>query len=199
MFNPVAPYRYLHPTVYLFMAVNPDLFVCSYWTWICLEITHFYEEQRQPFSESAWPACQKIAKWGPYCWGREVSTQFAQQFVTGVTASPLVGCVVWSTLQPLSHGMSDSGDMEVFTNYPNTETWQGHLHRIFVSVYLAFSAQPRKYWSLSKLSPWLSLYSFYIADMPRPTEPVKRVCYADDLTGWVTGVKIPDLEDSINS
>ena len=35
--------------------------------------------------------------------------------------------------------------------------------------------------------------------MPRPTEPVKRVCYADDLTVWATGVKIPDLEDSINS
>ena len=49
----------------------------------------------------------------------------------------------------------------------------------------------------SKLSP--SLFSFYIADMPRPTEPFKRVCYADDLTVWATGVKIPDLEDSINS
>ena len=35
--------------------------------------------------------------------------------------------------------------------------------------------------------------------MPRPTEPVKRVCYADDITVWATGVKIPDLEDSINS
>ena len=46
----------------------------------------------------------------------------------------------------------------------------------------------------SKLSP--SLFSFYIADMPRPTEPV---FYADDLTVWATGVKIPDLENSINS
>ena len=35
--------------------------------------------------------------------------------------------------------------------------------------------------------------------MPRPTEPVKRVCYADDITVWATGVKIPDLEDSVNS
>ena len=34
--------------------------------------------------------------------------------------------------------------------------------------------------------------------MPRPTEPVKRVCYADDLTVFATGVKIPDLEDSIS-
>ena len=36
----------------------------------------------------------------------------------------------------------------------------------------------------SKLSP--SLFSFYIADMPMPTEPVKPVCYADDLTVWAT-------------
>ena len=49
----------------------------------------------------------------------------------------------------------------------------------------------------SKLLP--SLFSFYIADMPMPTEPIKRVCYADDLTVWATGVKIPDMEDSINS
>ena len=49
----------------------------------------------------------------------------------------------------------------------------------------------------SKLSP--SLFSFYIADMPTPTEPVKRVCYADDLTVWATGVNIPDMDDSLNS
>ena len=35
--------------------------------------------------------------------------------------------------------------------------------------------------------------------MPRQTESVKRVCYADDLTVWATGVNIPDLEDSLNS
>ena len=46
----------------------------------------------------------------------------------------------------------------------------------------------------SKLSP--SLFSFYIADMPTPTE---RVCYADDLTVWATGVNILDMEDSLNS
>ena len=49
----------------------------------------------------------------------------------------------------------------------------------------------------SKLSP--SLFSFYIADMSIPTEPVKRVCYGDDITVWATGVKIPDLEDSVNN
>ena len=32
-----------------------------------------------------------------------------------------------------------------------------------------------------------------------PTRPVKRVCYADDLTVWATGVNIPDMEDSLNS
>ena len=35
-----------------------------------------------------------------------------------------------------------------------------------------------------------------LADMPRPTEPVKRICYADDITVWASGVKIhkPDRD-----
>ena len=41
--------------------------------------------------------------------------------------------------------------------------------------------------------------STYIADMPRPTEPGKRVCYADDITVWASGVQIPVLEQQINS
>ena len=49
----------------------------------------------------------------------------------------------------------------------------------------------------SKLSP--SPFSFYIADMPRPTESVKWVCYADDITVWATGVNSPNLEYSVNS
>ena len=49
----------------------------------------------------------------------------------------------------------------------------------------------------SKLSP--SLFNYYRADMPRPTPPVKRVCYADDITVWATGPKIPQLESMINS
>ena len=32
-----------------------------------------------------------------------------------------------------------------------------------------------------------------------PPQLVKRVCYADDLTVWATGVNIPDMEDSLNS
>ena len=35
--------------------------------------------------------------------------------------------------------------------------------------------------------------------MPRPTDPVKRVCYPDDLTVWAPGVTIPDLEVSLNN
>ena len=35
--------------------------------------------------------------------------------------------------------------------------------------------------------------------MLRPTDPVKRVCYADDLAVWASGVKIPDLEVSLNN
>ena len=49
----------------------------------------------------------------------------------------------------------------------------------------------------SKLSP--SLFNYYIADMPMPSPPVKRVWYADDITVWATGPKIPQLESMINS
>ena len=48
----------------------------------------------------------------------------------------------------------------------------------------------------SKMSP--TLFSFYLADMPRPTEPVKRICYADDITVWASGFKLPELEHKIN-
>ena len=37
----------------------------------------------------------------------------------------------------------------------------------------------------SKLSP--SLFNYYIANMPKPTTPVKRVCYADGITVWAFG------------
>ena len=43
-----------------------------------------------------------------------------------------------------------------------------------------------------------SLFSFYLADMPRPTEPLKRIYYADDIIVWASGVKIPELEHKVN-
>ena len=35
--------------------------------------------------------------------------------------------------------------------------------------------------------------------MPRPTEPVKRICYADDITMWASGVEISELEHKVNT
>ena len=95
VFNPVAPSGYLLSNMYLFIAdiTNPDSFDSCCRTWISLDITRFCEEQRQPSSGSAWPACPKNGKSGSHCWGREGSTQFAQHFVTDVTAPPFVGCV----------------------------------------------------------------------------------------------------------
>ena len=58
----------VHPHKYhYFMAdiANSDLFMCGYRTWICLDITRFYEEQRQSSSGSAWPACKKKVNWAP--------------------------------------------------------------------------------------------------------------------------------------
>ena len=72
VFNPVAPYQYLLPTMYLFMAdiTNSDLFVCGCRTWICLDITWFYEEQGPSSSASAWSACKKMVNVDPSFWGR---------------------------------------------------------------------------------------------------------------------------------
>ena len=39
----------------------------------------------------------------------------------------------------------------------------------------------------SKMSP--TLFSFSLADMPRPTEPIKWICYADDITVWALGIQ----------
>ena len=44
-----------------------------------------------------------------------------------------------------------------------------------------------------------TLFSFNLADMPRLTEPVKWIFYADDITVWASGVKIPELEHMINA
>ena len=88
VYNPVILYEYLLHTVYLFMAdiANPDLYVCGCRTWICRDITRFYE--------CAWSACPNNGRSRPRSWWREVAIQFApQQFVTAVTAPPLVGCV----------------------------------------------------------------------------------------------------------
>ena len=84
---------------FLFKVVGP---------WIGLDITRFCEQQRQPSSGSAWPACQKTGKSGPHCWGRGASTQFAQQLESTVTASPLVGCVVWSLIIAVFHEVGKS-------------------------------------------------------------------------------------------
>ena len=67
MFNHVAPYRHLLPTMYLSVAdiANPEFFVaCGYRTWISLDIACFYEEQCQPSSGSAWPDYPKNGKSG---------------------------------------------------------------------------------------------------------------------------------------
>ena len=92
VFNHVAPYRYMLPTVYLSMTyiANPDLFACGCRTWICLDISHFHKKKCHPSRGSAWLSCPKTREIRPPLWGREVSTQFAQQFArTVVTAIPV--------------------------------------------------------------------------------------------------------------
>ena len=98
VFNPVAPYVYLFPKVYLFMAdiVNPELFVCVCRTWICVHITCFYEEQRQLSSGSAWPAFPKTVNYVPIAGGGKFRHNLHSSDRSVVIDPPLVGCVVWS-------------------------------------------------------------------------------------------------------
>ena len=35
--------------------------------------------------------------------------------------------------------------------------------------------------------------------MPQPTEPVKRICYADGITVWASAVEILELEHKVNT
>ena len=67
VFNPVAPYRYLFPNLYLSVAdvANPDLLACGSRTGISLDIARFYQEHCQPSSGSAWPACPKNGNRAP--------------------------------------------------------------------------------------------------------------------------------------
>ena len=85
VFNPVAPYGYLLPNMYLFIAdiANPDRLFDVVGHGLVSISSAFV---RSSASLSAWPACHQNGKSGPNCW----------QFVTAVTAPPLVCCVVWS-------------------------------------------------------------------------------------------------------
>ena len=76
MFNPVAPYRYLLPNLYLSVVdiANPDLFTCGMLTWISLDIVRFYEEHCHPSSGSAWPACPKNGDRAPIAGAGRVDT-----------------------------------------------------------------------------------------------------------------------------
>ena len=58
-------------------------------------------------SHSAGPHAPQNGKSGPHCWGREGSSQFAQQLESAVTAPPLVGCVVWSLVCCVSFAFLD--------------------------------------------------------------------------------------------
>ena len=63
-----------------------------------------------PSSGSAWAACPKTVNGPPL---RVVSTQFALQFVTAVTAPPLVGCVIWSRRDIVSVLFQDNDGSKV--------------------------------------------------------------------------------------
>ena len=97
MFNPVAPYRYRLPNVYLSVAdiVQTCLRVVV-GLGISLDIARFYEEHCQPSSGSAWPAFPKNGNRTPIAWGGRGRHNLHRVCHTTVTAPPHVGCVFWT-------------------------------------------------------------------------------------------------------
>ena len=102
MFNPVAPYGYLLPNMYLFIAdiTNPFVGRCSPGL-VSTSPAFVRSSASHPVGPHGRLA--KTGKLGPHCWGREGSTQFAQQFVT---APPLVATTYPSSPQ-LTYNVTD--------------------------------------------------------------------------------------------
>ena len=65
VFNHVTPYRYILPTVYLFVEdiANPDLFVCVVVGPGFVSISSAFMKSRA--NHTSWPACPKDGKSGP--------------------------------------------------------------------------------------------------------------------------------------
>ena len=56
------------------------------------------------------------------------------------------------------------------------------------------------YWHSARLEELShTLFSFYIADLPRPTDPIMRICYADDITVRDSGVRISEQDLNVNT
>ena len=111
VFNPITPYRYLLPNLYLSVIdiANPDLFPCGSRTWISLDIDRFCEEHCQSSGGSAWPACTNNSNRVPIAGGGRGRHNLHRVCQTAVTALPCVGCVVWShvdvvTTSTMEHG-----------------------------------------------------------------------------------------------
>ena len=87
----VAPYRYLLPNVYLFMAdiAKPNVFVCSCRPGFVSTSPAFMRSSTRHPAGPHGRLAQKTVN-------RKISTQFPQQFMTAVSAPPLVGSVVRS-------------------------------------------------------------------------------------------------------
>ena len=91
MFNPVAPYGYCFLTCICLCQIS-QIQTCVFVGPGFVSTSPAF--MRSSASHPAGPHGRLAQK--TVHRGREVSTQFALQFVSAVTAPPLVGCVVWS-------------------------------------------------------------------------------------------------------
>ena len=92
-------------------------------TCLCVVVGPRFVSTAPAFMRST-PAIQRVRRTGLpqnsdssyHCWGQEVSTQFAQKFVTAVTAPPLVCCVVWSHIFNCIHIRTTLSLLDLWTD-----------------------------------------------------------------------------------
>ena len=102
MFNPVAPYGYLRLLtcicLLLISKIQTRLFKVAGPELVSTSSAFERSGVSHPVGPYGWLAQSNNGISSPNCWGKEGSTQFVQKFVTAVTAPPLVGSVVFSSV-----------------------------------------------------------------------------------------------------
>ena len=131
--------------------------------WICLDITRFYEEQRQPSSGCSWPVCPQNGKSTPLLGVGGFDT-ICTAFCNSFTACRLCRLEPPGTIIKLI--LNYIKGRKAYTTYINHTSPQRQFNTGITEGGI--------------LSP--TLFNIDTADIPQPRAPVQVMAYADGIT-----------------